>query len=155
MLMLAGGLVAGLALLVWSANFFVDNAATLARRCGLSQFIVGMFVIGFGTSLPELTVSFLSALQGNPSIALGNAYGSNIFNILLILGITAIISPIAVAAVARRRDIPMLLSVTLLTGALLCDGDVSRADALILLAFFAAICTVFVTYFFIIHFSTS
>lgn len=140
MLHLVAGLIVGLALLAWSADVFVDNAARLARRCGLSPFVVGMFVIGFGTSLPEMMVSFLSALQGNPSIALGNAYGSNIANILLILGVTAVLRPLAVADDARRRDIPLLFSITLLAGALIANGAVSRGDALLMLAFFAAIC---------------
>lgn len=140
MLWLLGGLVVGLVVLVWSADLFVDNSARLARRCGISAFLVGMFVVGFGTSLPELMVSFFSALEGNPSIALGNAYGSNIANILLILGVTAVISPIAVADVARKRDVPVLLSITIMSAALIADGTISRIDALIMLAFFIAIC---------------
>ena len=131
------GLAAGIAVLAWSADIFVDGAAGLARRCGLSPLLVGMLVIGFGTSAPELMVSFLSALDGNPSIALGNAYGSNVANIGLILGLTAAISPIAVADGVLRRDLPVLVGVTLASGALLPNGVLSRGDGLILLLLFA------------------
>ena len=135
------GLIVGLAVLVWSADFFVDNAAKLARRCGLSPLLVGMFVVGFGTSLPELSVSFLSAWRGNPSIALGNAYGSNIANILLILGITAAICPIAVADTVRRRDLPVLCVATVAAWLLLLNKAITRIDAFIMLAGFIGICT--------------
>lgn len=134
------GLVAGLAVLAWSADFFVDNAAKLARRCGLSPLLVGMLVVGFGTSLPELSVSFLSAWRGNPSIALGNAYGSNIANILLILGVTAAVCPIAVADTVRRRDLPVLCVATLASWLLLIDRTIMRIDAIAMLAVFFAIC---------------
>lgn len=134
------GLIVGLAALVWSADFFVDNAAKFARRCGLSQLLVGMLVVGFGTSLPELSVSFLSALRGNPSIALGNAYGSNIANILLILGVTAAICPIAVAETVRRRDLPVLCVATIAAWLLLLNKAISRMDAIAMLAVFLGIC---------------
>lgn len=134
------GLIAGLAVLAWSADFFVDNAAKLARRCGLSPLLVGMLVVGFGTSLPELSVSFLSAWRGNPSIALGNAYGSNIANILLILGVTAAVCPIAVADTVRRRDLPVLCVATLASWLLLIDRTIMRIDAIAMLAVFFAIC---------------
>lgn len=134
------GLIVGLAALVWSADFFVDNAAKFARRCGLSQLLVGMLVVGFGTSLPELSVSFLSAWRGNPSIALGNAYGSNIANILLILGLTAAVCPIAVADMVRRRDLPVLCVATLVSWLLLLNRAITRIDAIAMLAVFFAIC---------------
>ena len=87
---------AGLAALVWSADRFVDGAAASARLLGVPALLVGMVVVGFGTSAPELTVSAISAWEGNPSIALGNAWGSNICNLALILGTTAAIAPVAV-----------------------------------------------------------
>jgi cation:H+ antiporter len=86
----------GLALLVWSADRFVEGSASTARHFGMPPLLIGMVIVGFGTSAPEMVVSALAASQGNPGIALGNAYGSNITNIALILGITALISPIAV-----------------------------------------------------------
>lgn len=86
----------GLALLVWSAGRFVEGAASTARHFGMPPLLIGMVIVGFGTSAPEMVVSALAASQGNPGIALGNAYGSNITNIALILGLTALISPIAV-----------------------------------------------------------
>ena len=125
-------LIAGLALLVWSADKFVDGAAATARYAGMPPLLVGMVIIGFGTSAPEMVVSALASMQGNPGLALGNAYGSNITNIALILGLTALISPIAVSSQVVRKEIPILLGITLLTGALLIDGHLGRSDALIL-----------------------
>lgn len=139
----AAGLLAGIALLSYSADLFVDGAARLARKCGLSPFFVGMVVIGFGTSMPELVVSLLSSASGNGAIALGNAYGSNICNIALILGLTAVLSPIAVEGRILKRDAPMLLAATLLGGGLLVDGTVSLLDGLAMAAVFSAmmVCT--------------
>ncbi|UBO73029.1 calcium/sodium antiporter [Aeromonas rivuli] len=125
-------LIAGLALLVWSADKFVDGAAATARYAGMPPLLIGMVIIGFGTSAPEMVVSALASMQGNPALALGNAYGSNITNIALILGLTALISPIAVSSQVVRKEIPILLGITLLTGALLFDGHLGRGDALIL-----------------------
>ena len=134
------GLVVGLALLVWSAGLFVGSAAALSRRCGMSPLLVGMFVIGFGTSLPEMAVSAISAFRGNPGIALGNAYGSNIANILLILGLTAVLAPIAVADGARKRDLPVLCVVTAAAWLLALDGSVSRLESILMLVAFTGIC---------------
>ena len=125
-------LIAGLALLVWSADKFVDGAAATARYAGMPPLLIGMVIIGFGTSAPEMVVSALASMQGNPGLALGNADGSNITNIALILGLTALISPIAVSSQVVRKEIPILLGITLLTGALLIDGHLGRSDALIL-----------------------
>lgn len=132
------GLAVGLAVLAWSADVFVDGSASLARRCGLSPLLVGMVVIGFGTSLPELMVSLLSALEGNPCISLGNAYGSNIANIGLILGLTAAICPITVASGVLNRELPVLLGITLVCGGLLANGVISRVDAIVMLVLFFA-----------------
>jgi cation:H+ antiporter len=98
-----------------------------------------MVVVGFGTSAPELSVSALSALQGNPGIALGNAYGSNITNIALILGVTALISPIAVHSQVVKKELPILFGVTLLAIAQLYDGNLSRMDAIVELVVFIAV----------------
>ena len=129
-------IVAGLALLVWSADLFVDGAASSARHFGMSPLLVGMVVVGFGTSAPEMAVSALSALQGSPGIALGNAYGSNITNIGLILGLTALISPIAVHSRVLRKELPLLTGFTVLAGLQLWDGWISRFEAVVLLAVF-------------------
>ena len=130
--------VLGLAALVWSADRFVDGAAASARLLGVPPLLVGMVVVGFGTSAPELTVSALSAWQGSSAIALGNAWGSNICNIALILGLAAAIAPLSVQREALRFDLPVLLAATALSWALVRDGGVSRANAWILLGVFAA-----------------
>jgi cation:H+ antiporter len=131
--------VLGLALLVWSADRFVDGAAATARHLGMPPLLIGMVIIGFGTSAPEMVVSALAALQGNPGLALGNAYGSNITNIALILGITALISPIAVHSSVLRKELPILAAVTLFSVLLLWDGQVSQNDAWTLLGVFVLI----------------
>lgn len=129
--------IAGLALLVWSADKFVEGAAATARYFGMSPLLIGMVIIGFGTSAPEIVVSALASLQGNPGIALGNAYGSNITNIALILGLTALLSPIAVHSQVVRKEMPVLLLVSILAIGQLYDGLLSRNDAWTLLAVFA------------------
>ena len=105
-------LVAGLALVVWGADALVDGASAVARRFGLSEFIIGLTIVGMGTSAPEMVVSFIGAAEGNADISLGNVVGSNVFNTLLILGLTAVIAPVAVTRSNRRRDIPIALLVT-------------------------------------------
>ncbi len=131
--------VCGLLLLIWSADRFVDGAVHAARHFGMPPLLIGMVIIGFGTSAPEMVVSALSSLQGNPGIALGNAYGSNITNIALILGLTALISPIAVQSEVLRKELPLLTAVTLLAAWQLHDGDIGRLDALVLLLVFAGL----------------
>ncbi|MBN1956578.1 MAG: calcium/sodium antiporter [Desulfuromonadales bacterium] len=132
-------LLVGLILLVWSADRFVEGAAATAHHAGMPTLLIGMVVIGFGTSAPEMVVSAISAAQGNPGLALGNAFGSNISNIALILGLTALISPINVKSGILRKELPVLLAVTVITAGLLYDLSLSRSDALILLALFAII----------------
>lgn len=129
----------GLALLVWSADRFVEGSASTARRFGLPPLLIGMVVVGFGTSAPEMLVSALAASQGNPGIALGNAYGSNITNIALILGLTALLSPIAVHSQVLRKELPLLAAVTALAAWQLRDGEISRLDAGVLLAVFGGL----------------
>ena len=131
--------ISGLALLVWSADRFVEGSASVARHVGMPPLLIGMVVIGFGTSAPEMVVSALAAAQGSPGIALGNAYGSNITNIALILGLTALISPIAVHSQVLRKELPILTGVTALAAWQIWDGALSRADALLLLGLFAAL----------------
>ena len=130
--------IVGLAVLVWSADKFVDGAVGVAEFCGMSTLLIGMVIVGFGTSAPELTVSAISAAQGNPELALGNAYGSNIANIALILGATALISPILMQRSVLRGDLPILLAVSVLSIILVWDGSVARWNGILLLAVFAA-----------------
>ncbi|MEJ2407082.1 MAG: calcium/sodium antiporter [Candidatus Thiodiazotropha sp.] len=129
-------IICGLALLVWSADRFVEGSASTARHFGMPPLLIGMVVVGFGTSAPEMVVSALAASQGNPGIALGNAYGSNITNIALILGVTALINPIAVHSQVLRKELPILTGVTALAAWQLWDGAISRIDAVVLLAVF-------------------
>ncbi|WP_107688175.1 calcium/sodium antiporter [Neisseria wadsworthii] len=117
--------IIGLVLLVWSADRFIDGSAATARHFGMPPLLIGMVIVGFGTSAPEIVVSVMSALDGSPGIALGNAYGSNIANIALILGITALISPIVVQPQIVRKEMPVLLGITALSALLLLDGRLS------------------------------
>ena len=134
-------LVAGLAILVFSAYHFVAGAAASARHFGMSPLLIGMVVVGFGTSAPEMAVSVLAAHGGNPGLALGNAYGSNIVNIALILGLTALIRPITVPRQILRREVPILLAVTALATWQAWNGHLSRPEALVLLFVFAGLMT--------------
>jgi cation:H+ antiporter len=129
----------GLLLLVWSASRFIEGSAATATHLGLPPLLIGMVVIGFGTSAPELVVSIHAASQGNPGIALGNAYGSNIANIGLILGATALLAPIIVRSKILRNELPALTAITGLATWQLWDGVISRTDAAVLLAVFAAL----------------
>ena len=137
MLLASGALIVGIILLVFSADKFVDGAAVTAKHFGLPPLLIGMLVIGFGSSVPEMIISGLSAIQGNPSLALGNALGSNITNIALILGVTAIISPIVVGSTVLRRELPLLMLVTAFTALLFYyDGELDRIDGVLLILMF-------------------
>jgi cation:H+ antiporter len=129
-------ILAGFGLLVWSADRFVEGAAATARHAGMPSLLIGMIIVGFGTSAPEMVVSAIAALQGNPDLALGNALGSNIVNTGLILGITALMAPIAVHSKIVRRELPLLLVIGLLAGALLRDDVLTRFESLLLLGGF-------------------
>ncbi|MFP4614156.1 MAG: calcium/sodium antiporter [Spirochaetaceae bacterium] len=129
-------LLLGIAALVAAANLFVDGAAATARHFGLSPLLIGMLIVGFGTSMPEMLVSALSALDGASGIALGNAWGSNITNIALILGVSAIVRPITVRSRVLRTELPILLVVTLATGVLILNLGIARFDAAVLLVGF-------------------
>lgn len=139
MLMAIAAIIAGLVLLVWSADKFVEGAAATAKHLGMPTLLIGMVIIGFGTSAPELAVSAMAAADGNPGLALGNGYGSNITNIALIVGLTALIAPIAVHSQVLRKELPLLIVLTLIAGAQLIDGQLTRLDGWILLAVFAAV----------------
>lgn len=133
--------VVGLAALAWSADRFVDGAAAVARYLGMPSLLVGMLVIGFGTSAPELVVSGFAAAGGQPELAFGNALGSSIANIGLILGVTAIVTPVLVHRGIVRKELPVLLGVTVLLGVLMLDRQLSRADAVVLVVVLAALIT--------------
>ena len=136
MLLSFAAIAVGLALLVWSAGKFVEGSAATAGYFGMPPLLIGMVVVGFGTSAPEMVVSALAATQGNPGLALGNAYGSNITNIALILGITALISPIAVHSQVMRKELPILTAVTALAAWQVWDRELTFVDALVLLGVF-------------------
>ena len=129
-------LLVGLALVVFGADYLVDGASSIARRFGLSEFVIGLTIVGMGTSAPEMVVSFIGAIQGNAAISLGNVVGSNIFNTLLILGTTALILPIGITRENMRKDIPINVLVTVLFIGMLSSG-LSRWEGAVLLALFA------------------
>lgn len=126
-------LIIGLALLVWSSDVFIEGAASTALRYKVSPLIIGVVIIGFGTSSPEMIVAVMASLEGNPGLAIGNAVGSNITNIGLVLGITALLAPIIVKSSVLKRELPVLLVVTALGIALILDHELGVWDGIILL----------------------
>ncbi|GAB3102596.1 calcium/sodium antiporter [Aestuariicella hydrocarbonica] len=140
MLLAALAVVFGLILLVWSADRFVDGAAATAKIVGMPPLLIGMVIVGFGTSAPEMVVSAMAALDGKPELALGNALGSNIVNTSLILGVTALIAPIIVHSKIVRKELPLLLAIGAVSGYFLWDYSLSRVESvLLLLGFFGLI----------------
>lgn len=127
----------GLLGLFWSAEKFVAGSASLAHYYRVPPLLIGMLVIGFGTSVPEMTVSIISALGGNYGISLGNAYGSNITNIALILGLTALMKPLVIDSGILRKELAWLIFISLVTVLLIYDGKISRLDSVLLLGLFA------------------
>ena len=125
--------IAGLVLLIWGADRFVHGAAATARNMGVAPLMIGLTVVAFATSAPEILVSVVAALQGEPGLAFGNAIGSNIVNIGLVLGMTALIRPIRLESATLRREMPALLAVTLLTVSLFLDTFLSRIDGIVML----------------------
>ena len=132
-------LIVSLLVLAWSADRFVDGSCGLARVLGVSPFLIGMLIVGFGTSAPEMLVSAVSAFEGSPDIALGNAYGSNITNVLLILGVAAIVNPIEVDFSVVKKELPFLAGTLVLTLFLILDGFISRINAITMLVLFIPI----------------
>ncbi len=138
-------LIAGLLLILFGANYLVDGSSSIAKKFGLSEFIIGLTIVGIGTSTPEMVVSFLSSFQGKADMAIGNIVGSNIFNTMLILGVTALISPLMITKSNLRKDIPLNIIVTVLLIVLgmnqtlfgFGENQLSRLDGAILLAVFA------------------
>ena len=107
-------LLVGLGLIVLGADWLVDGASAIARRLGVSEFVIGLTIVGFGTSCPELVVSLTGAIQGNADISIGNVIGSNIFNALFILGVTAVLLPVSMTDSNRKRDIPVTLAASVI-----------------------------------------
>ena len=125
--------VAGLILLIWGADRFVHGAAATARNLGIAPLLIGLTVVALATSAPEILVSVVAALDGQPGLAYGNAIGSNIVNIGLVLGLTAMIRPIKLESATLRREMPALLAVTLLTVSLFLDTYLSQIDGVVML----------------------
>src|SRR5690554_3386174 len=139
-MLLAGlAVLLGLAVLVWSADRFVEGAAATAQHFSVPPLLIGMVVVGFGTSAPEMVVSAISAVEGNSGIALGNAYGSNIANIALVLGVTALISPVLVSSQILRKELPILAGVTVLAAWQIWDGEITRFEGVTLLVVLAGL----------------
>lgn len=138
-------LLGGLLLILFGANWLVDGSSSIAKRFGISEFVIGLTIVGIGTSTPEMVVSFLSSFQGKADMAIGNIVGSNIFNTMMILGVTALISPLAITKSNIKRDIPLNIFVTVLLILLgmnftifgMGNDQLCRIDGLILLALFA------------------
>lgn len=139
-------LISGLLLILFGANWLVDGSTSIARKTGISEFVIGITIVGIGTSTPEMVVSYFAAFQGQSEIALGNVIGSNIFNILMILGITTLIKPVTMSRENRLKDIPMNI---LVTGALLIlwlahsilgigQNQISRLEGVLMLIAFVA-----------------
>ena len=138
-------IVVGIAVVLWGADRFTDGASGLARRLKVSELVIGLTVVALGTSLPEFMVSFMSVLRGSSDMSVGNILGSNIFNILVILGVSAIMRPMVVEKTLLRRDLPLCFATSvLLVLFALTGGTIARWEGLLLVAFF---CTyLFVAY---------
>jgi len=133
MLMSSLLILIGFVMLVWGAERFVLGAAATARNFGVSPLIVGLTIVGFGTSAPEMLVSGVAAWEGNPGLSIGNAIGSNIANIALVMGVAALVVPLSVHSKTLRRELPILLLVMVLVLVLMLDGTLGRGDGLMLI----------------------
>ena len=127
-------IIVGFGLLVWGAERFVHGAAAIAKNFGVSSLIIGLTVVGIGTSAPEILISIVAASQGNPALAVGNALGSNITNIALVLGITAIVMPLTVKSETLRREYPIMFIIMLVALMLVIDNHLGQIDGLILIS---------------------
>jgi cation:H+ antiporter len=139
MLLFSVAILVGLIVLVWSADRFISGAAALADNLGVSPMLIGLTVVGFGTSAPEILVSTMAAFNDNPGLAIGNAVGSNIANIGLILGFTALLIPLSVHSSVLRREYPLLLAVSIMTYLLMWDGELTRFDGTVLVITLVAV----------------
>lgn len=134
MLLATSAIIIGLIILVWSSDQFVNSAASVAKMLGMSTLMIGLTVVSFGTSAPEMMVAINAALEDAPGLAVGNAIGSNIANIGLVLGITALVCALPVQSGLIKREIPILLIITAISGVLIYDLELNMVDGLILLA---------------------
>lgn len=134
MLLASLAVVGGFVFLVWGADRFVLGASATARNLGVSPLVIGLTIVGFGTSAPELLVSAVASVQDKRGLAVGNALGSNITNIALVLGATALVSPLTMHSNVLRRELPILVASMFVAGVLIIDGDLSRGDGVLLLA---------------------
>jgi len=134
MLWPVAAILAGILLLVWSADRFVDGASSIARNLRVPPMVIGLTIVSIGTSLPEMIVAAMAALDGNRDLGIGNALGSNIANIGLVLGVTALIMPLTVKSMTLRREMPVLFLVTVFAFVLMSDGELDVIDGLMLLA---------------------
>ena len=135
-------LVIGFALMIWGADKFVAGASALARKLGVSPLLIGLTIVAFGTSMPELAVSVTAALRGANEIAVGNVVGSNIFNLLMVAGLSAAVCPLVMDKTLLRRDWPLsILAAVLLLGAIVPDLTIARWEGVVLLIIFAFILT--------------
>ncbi|MDH3990241.1 MAG: calcium/sodium antiporter [Gammaproteobacteria bacterium] len=125
--------IVGLILLIWGADRFVHGAGAMARNLGVAPLMIGLTIVSFATSAPEILVSIVAASRGEPDLAIGNAIGSNIANIGLVLGTVALVRPIELKSATLRREMPALLAVSLLTVALFLDSQLNRVDGFVLL----------------------
>lgn len=139
-----GFVVAGLVLLIWGADRFVKGAAATARNMGIAPLLIGLTIVAFATSAPEILVSIDAAIQGHAGLAFGNAIGSNIVNIGLVVGVTAVVRPIPLESATLRREMPALLAVSLLTVSLFLDTHLSRSDGVVMLTGLAIVMIWFV-----------
>jgi len=139
-----GYVVVGLVLLIWGADRFVHGASATARNLGVAPLLIGLTIVAFATSAPEILVSVVAAARGEPTLAFGNAIGSNIVNIGLVLGFTAMIRPIPLESATLRREMPALLAVSLLTVSLFLDTRLSRPDGIVMLTGLAIVMVWFV-----------
>nr|MBP7547921.1 sodium:calcium antiporter [Corallincola sp.] len=127
-------LVVGLVILVWGAELLVKGASRLAAAFGIAPLIIGLTVVAFGTSAPEMAVSVMSGMKGQADLAVGNVVGSNIFNVLFILGLAALITPLAVSRQLIRLDVPLMIAASLVVVVMALDGGISRVEGALLFA---------------------
>ncbi|WP_369161651.1 calcium/sodium antiporter [Candidatus Thiodiazotropha sp. LNASS1] len=139
MFLFSVAILVGLVVLVWSADRFISGAAALADNLGVSPMLIGLTVVGFGTSAPEVLVSTMASFNGNPGLAIGNAIGSNIANIGLILGFTALLIPLSVHSSVLKREYPLLLAVSAMAFLLMWDGELNQFDGVILVVTLVAV----------------
>ncbi len=125
-------IIAGVFLVLWGADRMTDGAVSIAQRLNIPQIVIGLTIVAMGTSMPEFCVSLVSALKGTPDLAVGNVVGSNIFNVLLIVGVAALVAPMIISRSTVKKDIPWAVFSAIILSAMCLDHDISRIDALIL-----------------------